>query len=186
MARKTTAAAAAAKQPKLAVVSEHAELKAFRKAAQTYREADEKVKLFSKERDGVKELVKGFVDKRGEQSAKSLTLTFIDEGIKWMLTGRQGYSADAGIEALTEAIKRAKGKRKELLAACIVSKPTIDNDAWARAKAEGAVDEKLRTAYESGTTKSLVWSHVGKARCPECDSVVTRQAKFCRECGHKL
>ena len=173
-------------KPKLKVVEPGGELKAFRAIAQQYREADEKVKLFTKQRDAVKGQVKDFVDHNGDVSDKSLTITYIDEGIKWLLKGRVAYSVDAGVEALTEAIKQARGERKAVLAACIVSKPTIDNDAWARAKAAGYVDDELRAAYESGTIKSLVWSHVDKARCPQCDAVVTRTAKFCGECGHKL
>lgn len=187
--KKGTVMAAKGKATKAAapkVVRLDPELAAFREAAAKFREADEKRKLFEAEADKHKPIVKDFIGDRGEIPPKKKSREFIDEGIKWLLVpSRTIYDEKAGIAAIRRAATKAKGERKEVLAACIVTREAIDPDAYKRAKAAGFIDDETCTAYEATQVVRLDYRYVDKLRC-ECDAVVARNDKFCSECGAKL
>jgi hypothetical protein len=177
----------AKKQATPKVVQLDPQLAEFRRQAKIYREADEKVKLFEAQRKQAQPVVKAFVDERGAIPAKKKSAEFIDEGIKWTLVpSRTTYDEDAGIEALIAAAKTAKGEAKAALATCLVTKRVIDRDAYNRFKAAGLIPASVIEAFETGVVKSLRWGFVDKLRCSGCDTVVSRDQKFCHECGVAL
>lgn len=160
------------------------ELTRFREAATKYREADEKVKLFEKQRAEVQPFVKQFVGERGEIPVKAKSTQFVDEGVKWMLVpGRTIYDEPAGIEGVKLLAKAARGSAKEALAACIVTREALDAGAFARCKELGLIPENIVAAYEKERVFSLRYNYTDKKRCASCDAVVQRDQKFCHECG---
>lgn len=175
------------KNPEPTPVNAESEITEFRKAAARYREVHEKVKLFEKEEAVIKPVIVAYVGKHGETPEGRASQRLVDEGVAWQLVpGAWQVDDDAGVAALRDAIRAARGDRRAVLEACIVTVEKIDKTKWEAAKAAGHVPEDVRAAYETRRSTRLVYDYVDRTRCPKCDVVVQQQQRYCHECGTAL
>lgn len=179
---------AKASKPRLVAVpdeSSEVTLEQFREAAREYLKADETAKLYEKRRKAQQPIVRKYVEAHAADMEKGKSRGLVDSSIKWLLVpGAMKVDEDSGMAALQRAIAKAKGDRKRILEACI--RPTIDREAWDRAKAVGFIDDELRDTYERGRSYSLKWDHTDQVSCHKCRAVANRTSKFCSSCGADL
>jgi hypothetical protein len=182
----------AAKKPRLSAVPDPAPsdsgdvtLEQFRAAAKEYLKADENVKLYEKRRKAQAPVVREYVDAHAQDLEKGKSRGLVDNAVKWMLVpGAMRVDDAAGVAALEVTISKATGDRKRVLQACL--RPTIDREAWERAKALGFIDDELCQLYERGRSYGLKWAHTEQISCHKCRAVANRTAKFCAQCGADL